>query len=96
MAEDVVLTPVLVTMLRFLSRVKSLEEHDSKLDDIAATSPSALPAALAEKKRDFRFIVATTMKRTGCSEEEAVTTAAGYIYGRLIAVIPGDGETQHG
>jgi hypothetical protein len=96
MAEPLpVMTPVVVEVMRCLSNVTSLAQHDSMLDDMAATIPGA-PPHLTEKKRMFRSMVATTMKRTGCPEEEAVKATAQYIYGRMIAVIPSDGETQHG
>lgn len=90
-----VLTPVIVELMLHLSRVTSMQQHDSMLDDLAKTVPGG-PPDLDDKKREFRRIVTTTMKRTGCPEEEAVTSAAQYIYGRMIAAIPTDGQHRRG
>lgn len=90
---DPILTPLLVEMLRHLSQVTSLEQHDSMLADVAKLNGG--PTDLEEKKRQFRRMVAEGVKK-GWPEEEAVKMMAQHVYGRMIANIPTDGQTRHG
>lgn len=87
--------PVAYEVMVFLRNVKTLEEHDSKLDDLAELAQTPQPE-LMDRKRTFRNMVKQITDQTNCPEEEAVKEVANFIYGRVLDGIPVDGQTRHG